>query len=81
MNIDRVRDEVGFTVPANRDDIRKLEEKAEDFFSQTGVPLQRWGVVKTELRYQPLDLLGLREGVKLRVSGSLRGVESRPPGS
>ena len=38
IDIYGVRDDVSLTVPTDRDDVGELEESANDFLPQTGVP-------------------------------------------
>ena len=73
VDLDVVRDEIGFTISADGNDVRELEEDMNDFFPQTRVPLESRSLVQAKLRHQPLDLPFLEKSVKLSMPGSLRG--------
>ena len=73
VDLDVVRDEIGFTVSSDGDDIGELKENTNDFLPQTRIPLESWGLVQVKPSNQPLDLPFLGKSVKLSMRGSLRG--------
>ena len=73
MDVDGVSDEVCLAVPSNRDDVGKLQQHAENLLPQSGISLESRGILEPELGCQPLDLVRLRKGIKLLVSGGCRG--------